>query len=82
MEGRESDGASPVEEAADGPFCFWPRAEAQMSMPSHITSSLYAKMFCLTSYYNCADSRYEGLQNTDGPRETKFTRQWNWATSV
>lgn len=35
-----------------------------MSTPSHILpSSLYAKkMFCLTSHYNCADSRYEELQ--------------------
>lgn len=31
--------------------------------------SLCKKMFCLTSYYNCADSRYEELQILQGQRE-------------
>lgn len=49
---------------------------------SHSASlSLCKKMFCLTSYYGCADSRYEAT-NTDVPRETKLTGRWNWVTSV
>lgn len=31
--------------------------------------SLCKKMFCLTSYYNCGDSRYEELQILKGQRE-------------
>lgn len=43
--------------AADGPFCFWPRAGAQCSMPSHIRPpSLQPKKYCLTPIITVTDS--------------------------